>query len=141
DLGAVAGNAIGRILVALFVALTIAAGITGHVNRLIARYWSFEARFRRHLDADSIVCVYQPVMELETGEITGCEVLARWRDLDDSLVFPDRFIDIVERNDMTLRFTQLVAQRACRELSEHMPAGKRLQINFNIFPRDLDCAK
>src|SRR5690606_23597403 len=131
DLVMIAENAVGVIVIALFVAAIVAAAITGYVNRAIARYWSFEARFRRHLDADSIVCVYQPVMELETGEITGCEVLARWRDLDDSLVFPDRFIDIVERHGMTQFFTWLVAQRAFKELSEHLPEGRRLQVNFN----------
>lgn len=141
ELAAVARHAGARLVVALLVAIIIAAAITGQVRRMIAHYWSFAARFCRHLNADSIVCAYQPVMNLDTGEITGCEVLARWRDLDGSLVFPDRFIGIVERQNLTMRFTELVAQRACMELSEHIPAGKHLQVNFNIFPRDLDCAR
>lgn len=141
ELVALARQAGGRLVVALLVAIILAAATAGQARRMIARYWSFEARFRRHLNADSIACAYQPVMNLDTGEITGCEVLARWRDLDDSLVFPDRFIGIVERHGLTMRFTELVAQRACRELSEHVPAGKHLQVNFNIFPRDLDCMR
>ena len=131
----------GAIFLSLLAAALIAACVMSQVNRLIIWYWSFEARFRRHLDADSVVCVYQPVMELDTGEITGCEVLARWRDIDDRIVFPDRFIGIVERHDMTLRFTEMVARRACAELSGHLPTGKRIQVNFNIFPRDLDSTR
>ena len=138
--GLVASERLAVVLSLLAAALiAICAAIL--VNGLIRRYWSFEARFRRHLDADSVVCAYQPVMELDTGEITGCEVLARWRDVDDRIVYPDRFIDIVERHDMTLRFTELVARRASAELSEHLPAGKRLQVNFNIFPCDLDSSR
>ena len=138
DLAALVRDNAGLLALAVILAAIVAGFATGVVNRMIARYWSFEARFRRHLDDGSIICAYQPVMELETGEITGCEVLARWRDVDDRVVFPDRFIDIVERHGMTLRFTELVAQRACAELGEHFPEGRRLQVNFNIFPCDLD---
>ncbi|MEO3386549.1 EAL domain-containing protein [Mesorhizobium sp. CAU 1741] len=138
DLPVLLGANLDLVAVAALLAVLVASGVTRFTNGMIASYWSFEARFRRHLDAGSIVCAYQPVMELETGEINGCEVLARWRDVDDRIVFPDRFIDIVERNGMTLRFTELVAQRAFEELSATLPEGKRLQVNFNIFPRDLD---
>lgn len=141
DLRTILWNERGRAVLGLLVAALLASCATMLVNAFIARYWSFEARFRRNLDHRSIICAYQPVMALESGEITGCEILARWRDVDDRIVFPDSFIDIVERHDMTLRFTELVAQRACAELSAHLPAGKRLQINFNIFPRDLDSKK
>jgi len=138
DLGAAASGEKGAVALALIAALVVAFCVGNLTNQLISRYWSFEARFRRHLDARSIVCAYQPVMELDTGDITGCEVLARWRDIDDRIVFPDRFINIVERHGMTLQFTEMVAQRACEELSANLPAGKRIQVNFNIFPRDLD---
>lgn len=141
DLLTLLAGAKGTIAMVAFVAALLASGAAAAVNAMIRRFWSFEARFRRHLNADSIICAYQPVMELETGEITGCEVLARWRDVDDRIVFPDRFIDIIERHGMTERFTELVVQRACKELSEHLPRGKKLQINFNIFPCDLDSVR
>ncbi|WP_161601186.1 EAL domain-containing protein [Neoaquamicrobium microcysteis] len=131
----------GAVSLALLAAALIASLAMIQTNALIARYWSFDARFRRHLDQKSIVCAYQPVMELESGEITGCEVLARWRDIDDRIVFPDRFIGLIERHHMTLRFTELVARQACAELSENLPLGKRLQVNFNIFPCDLDSGR
>ncbi len=138
DMRALVAQYSGPAALLLLAAAIVATLVMYQINALIARYWSFEARFRRHLNAKSIICAYQPVMELDTGEITGCEVLARWRDIDDRIVFPDRFLDVIERHDMTRRFTELVAQRACEELSEHLPAGKRLQVNFNIFPCDLD---
>lgn len=110
-------------------------------HRALKRYWSLEARFRRNLTPASIVCAYQPIMDLHSGEIAGCEVLARWRDVDGSLVSPDKFIDIVARSEQTLAFTKMVAERAHAELSQVLPANTRLQINFNIFPRDLDSEK
>jgi sensor c-di-GMP phosphodiesterase-like protein len=110
------------------------------LQRWLAHYWSLGARFRRNMNANSIVCAYQPILNLKTGQISGCEVLARWRDVDGSIVPPDRFIDIVSQTGKTLDFTKMVADRAFDELSRNLPATHSLQINFNIFPRDLDCA-
>lgn len=141
DLPALMASRPGLMAMVLLGAGLVGWGVNNRANGLMTRYWSLEERLRRHLDAASIVCAYQPLMALDTGEITGCEVLARWRDIDDRIVFPDNFIGILERNDMTLRFTEMVARRAYEELSEQLPAGKRLQVNFNIFPRDLNSAK
>ena len=128
------------IALALLFAAAIAQSLTGAANRIIGNYWSFEARFRRHLDPDTIRCVYQPILELGTGKIVGCEVLARWRDTDGTIAMPDSFLAVVERHGLTALFTRLVIGCAFRELSDHVPADRRLEVTFNIFPRDLDAA-
>jgi sensor c-di-GMP phosphodiesterase-like protein len=110
------------------------------LQQWLTNYWSLDARFRRNLNAESVVCAYQPILNLKTGEISGCEVLARWRDVDGSIVAPDKFIDIVSRSGRTLDFTKMISDRAYEELSAHLPPETHLQVNFNIFPRDLDCA-
>lgn len=126
----------------IFIVAALAATlVTSTVGRLLAKRWTFEARFRRHLDAASIICAYQPVMRLDNGEIAGCEVLARWRDVDGSIVFPDRFLPVVERCGMTMQLTELVAEQAGQELSGILRPGQRLKVSFNICPRDLDAEK
>lgn len=102
------------------------------------RYWSFEARFCRYLCPHSVVIAYQPVVDLKSGKVSGCEVLARWRDIDGTIVAPDRFINIVERTGHTLAFTQMVADKAHEELRGHLPDDLPLQINFNVFASDFD---
>ncbi|HYD15965.1 MAG TPA: EAL domain-containing protein [Hyphomicrobium sp.] len=111
------------------------------VHKRLEKYWSLESRFRRNLTPESVVCVYQPILDLRSGKISGCEVLARWRDVDGSIVSPDKFIDIVANSGQTLAFTKMVADRAFDELTGYLPQGTSLQINFNIFPRDLDSEK
>lgn len=124
--------------IAILGAALLSGFIAMQAGQLVGRHFSFEARFRRHLDASSVICAYQPVMDLETGQITGCEVLARWRDIDDNVVYPDAFVPLLEKHGTTLAFTEMVAARAFEELSSALPAGRKLQVNFNIFPRDLD---
>lgn len=116
----------------------LALGISTQLHALLRHYWGFEARFRRHFKPRNIICTYQPILSLATGRISGCEVLVRWRDVDGSTVFPDQLLPIVEKHGLGRRLTEFVVDRAFEELSAQVPPGYRLQVNFNIFPHDLD---
>ena len=124
---------VGAVLLCLFTAWWL----SGLLHAALRRFWSFEARFLRHFNAETIICTYQPIMDLATGRISGCEVLVRWRDLDDRVIFPDQFLPIVERRGLTLELTRFVVERAYAELSAAIPNNRRLRVNFNIFPCDL----
>jgi EAL domain-containing protein (putative c-di-GMP-specific phosphodiesterase class I) len=141
DLLALLAHYPGPTSAALALSALAACFLSLQSGRAMSRYWSFEARFLRGLHAETIICAYQPVMRLDTGAIVGCEVLARWRDVDNATVFPDRFIPLVERHGLTMRFTELVAARAYEELCRLGPQGTPLQVNFNVFPRDVDCGR
>ncbi|WP_193334896.1 EAL domain-containing protein [Devosia beringensis] len=116
----------------------LALGISGQIHALLRRFWSFEARFHRHFTPQSILCTYQPILSLATGKISGCEVLVRWRDVDGATVYPDQFLPVVEKLGLGRQLTEYVVAKACEELSAQIPSAYRLQVNFNIFPRDLD---
>lgn len=122
------------------IAALLSGWLAAQSRAALQKHWALEARFCRHFDARSLVCAYQPILDLHTGAISGCEVLARWRDIDGSILGPDNFIPIVERTHMTRKFTEILAKKALDELSPHVPPGTLLQVNFNIFPCDLQCA-
>ena len=128
------------VAVLLVLAGCIASWLSQIATGFIRRHWSFEARFLRNLNTESIVLAYQPIIDLRTREVSGCEVLARWRDLDDTIVFPDRFLPIIEKHRLTEKLTHLVVQRAFEELDATLRASRPIQVNFNIFPCDLDAA-
>ncbi|MCQ8781306.1 EAL domain-containing protein [Mangrovibrevibacter kandeliae] len=138
DLFALAGRWSPVVLASFVLSLAIAASAAMRLDRTAVSYWSFERRLLRRLSQDTIACRYQPVMELTSGQIEGCEVLARWRDVDGSIVPPAAFLPVIERFELTRDLTRFVAVRAYDELSEIVPAGDRLSVAFNIFPRDLD---
>jgi sensor c-di-GMP phosphodiesterase-like protein len=123
------------ILVAGLAAL-LAWFTTSSIVRAIRRYWSFESRFLRTLD--SVVVRYQPIVNIRSGKVAGCEVLARWRDADGTIVAPHGFLPIVERTKRTAEFTQIVVEKAFRELSESVPDRELLQVNFNVFGQDFE---
>lgn len=122
--------------VILLIAAVLAAWLAQYLHRLIQNYWSFETRFLRKMTSGTVICAYQPLLDLRTDTISGCEVLARWRDIDGAIVGPDRFLPIVERHGLTARFTRMVVDQAYHDL-QNLPGKDRLQVNFNIFPQDL----
>lgn len=131
-----------ELVVAICLIAFYATWPTSIAFRALEKYWSFSSRFQRNLSKASIVCAYQPILDLRTGEISGCEVLARWKDVDGSIVPPDKFIDFVSSSGETLAFTKMVVDKAFDELTASLPQpAHHLQINFNIFPRDLNSEK
>lgn len=114
----------------------VAFFVGGLADRGMRSYWSLPQRFVRGLTAERVECVYQPVVQMETGAIVGIEVLSRWRDADGRLVFPDTFLPIVNDRGLSRRLTEIVIGKARRELAQHLPANMELQVAFNISPRD-----
>ncbi len=123
---------------ALVLALMVAGVLTFALKRRLEVFWSFSSRLRHQLAADAVMCLYQPILSLRTNTISGVEVLARWRDVDGTMVFPDRFLPVIEEHGLTRPFTEAVVQRAFADLSA-LPCGPaRMRVNFNIFPRDFE---
>ena len=138
SLGTLLGQRWSSGLIGLVIVVLVSLAISGQLHAWIRRIWSFESRFRRNFKPENIICTYQPILSIETGQISGCEVLVRWRDVDDSVIFPDQFLPIIARHGLTRDLTRMVVRRAFDELSAKVPPHLRLQINFNITPADLD---
>lgn len=126
------------ILLSIVLSAIVALAISGQLHALLRRFWSFDARFLRNFKQQNIICTYQPIVSLAAGKITGCEVLVRWRDLDGAMIYPDQFLPLVEKHGLGKRLTEYVVACAYAELSGKVPEPYRLQVNFNVFPSDLD---
>src|SRR5262249_55418514 len=118
DVSEIALNWRAELAGAIFLIAFFATWPTSIACRAPEKYWSLSSRFQRNLSKASIVCAYQPILDLRTGEISGCEVLARWQDVDGSIVPPDKFIDFVSSSGETLAFTKMVVDKAFDELTQ-----------------------
>ena len=128
------------VLFSILLSAVVALAASSQLHALLRRFWSFETRFRRHFTRQSILCTYQPILSLSTGKISGCEVLVRWQDVDGSIIYPDQFLPLVEKHGLGRLLTEYVVARAYEELSDKVPKQYRLQVNFNVFPRDLNAS-
>lgn len=122
----------GVVLVCLLV------GYLAHtlVRRRCRHYASMDYRIRHLCTSANVVCHYQPILELSSGRMVGCEVLARLRD-GEQLVYPDKFIPALNRQKLTWAFDAAVSRAALQELGAALPVGGRFAIALNFFPHNL----
>lgn len=93
-----------------------------------------EAGIRRGLRADEFVPYYEQQIDLETDEIIGFEMLARWQSPDLGLVSPDIFIPIVEEMGLIEEMSKLLMVKAFADARMWHP---KLTLAVNVSPLQL----
>ncbi|MCC2976269.1 EAL domain-containing protein [Sphingomonas sp. PL-96] len=96
----------------------------------ITRRSLLERELRRDLAADAFQPYYQPIVDLDTGRISGFEMLARWHRPDGALVGPDQFIPIAEETGLADTLLMHLLERACA-VAARWPAELTLSINIS----------
>ena len=91
-------------------------------------------------DLDQFTVVYQPIVDLGTGQLRGVEALLRWEHPDLGPVPPDVFIPMAEHGGAIQGLGWHVLELSCRQLArwrEESP-DHRLAIGVNASVRQLD---
>ena len=93
------------------------------------------ACLRQALQRDEFVLHYQPIVSLETGRISACEALVRWRHPERGLLLPDEFIGVAEETGLINPIGEWVLEQACHQVaawkSDGLPAV-RLAVNVSL---------
>jgi len=71
------------------------------------------AQLQLAVDLGQLRLVYQPIVSLESGRISGLEALVRWQHPERGLVAPGEFIEIAEENGAILPIGRWVLRQAC----------------------------
>ena len=92
------------------------------------------------LDEGRLTLHYQPQYDLDNGELLAAEGLVRLIDREGGLVYPDRFIELVEHSDLVVPLGRAVIERACADLVAVRAAGAVLpRVALNLSARQLNC--
>ena len=97
-----------------------------------------QANLRRELESDLRAALveggfeihYQPLLDLRSEEVTGCEALLRWRHPVRGMVSPAEFIPVAEETGLIEEIGQWVLRTACAEAAS-WPAHVRVAINVS----------
>lgn len=77
-----------------------------------------EIRIANGLDNDEFHPYYQPIYDLNTGSLMGCEALLRWHSKDKGMISPGVFMDVMEESSLILRAGKMVIEKSLRDLNE-----------------------
>ncbi len=93
------------------------------MHALLAERESLEADLRCALGRNEFVLHYQPILNLQTGQITGMEALIRWLHPQRGLIYPGQFVPIAEECGLILAMGQWVLVEACKQARAWLDAG------------------
>jgi diguanylate cyclase (GGDEF)-like protein/PAS domain S-box-containing protein len=87
------------------------------------------------LDHDEFRLLYQPQLDMPTGEIIGVEALLRWQHPDRGLLAPGDFLELAEDSGLGFQLGQFVLGEACRQTRRWLDQGIRVPVvGVNISP-------
>ena len=82
-----------------------------------------ENQLRRAIDRKEFVLYYQPVLNCQTGRITGAEALIRWKHSALGMIPPGKFIPLAEETGLIIPISEWVIQTACAQNKAWQEAG------------------
>ncbi len=103
-------------------------------------FFEIQAELKHALVRGELLLHYQPIVDLETGEIHGVEALIRWQHPTRGLVMPMSFILIAEETGMIVPLGVWVLGEACRQAvawRASVPGASDLTMNVNLSTRQL----
>jgi diguanylate cyclase (GGDEF)-like protein/PAS domain S-box-containing protein len=89
-----------------------------------------EADLRQAIALGELVVHFQPLINLATEQVTGCEALVRWQHPMRGLVPPSDFIPLAEDVGLIAVIGEWVLRRACEEAAS-WPGGVRVAVNVS----------
>lgn len=87
---------------------------------------SIEAEMFSALENHEFQVYLQPKLDLKTLKVMGAEALIRWVKPNGTVIFPDKFIPVFEKNGFVEKIDLYVLEEVCKYLSEKQEKGETL---------------
>ncbi len=79
---------------------------------------SIEQELQRGLERGELRLFYQPIVNLDNGEMVGAEALIRWQHPERGLLSPDKFLPVAEESGLIVQVGSWAVGEACRRLRD-----------------------
>ena len=106
------------------------------IHKALNRKSIVEKRLLLALDQENLKVLYQPQVDLKTGEITAVEAFVRWHDEEIGVVSPDELIPIAEETGLINNIGKFMLEKACEQAVKWKQMGINLKISINSSVRE-----
>jgi diguanylate cyclase (GGDEF)-like protein/PAS domain S-box-containing protein len=86
-----------------------------------------EGDLRRGIEGREFLLHYQPIMDLQSGEMLGMEALVRWNHPRFGLLSPMKFIPLAEETNLIVPLGEWILNEACRQAEAWRSTHKELR--------------
>jgi diguanylate cyclase (GGDEF)-like protein len=98
-----------------------------------------EAALRHAIAHDQFKMLYQPRVNVATGETSSLEALVRWAHGTDGLIEPLEFIPLAEETGLILHLGELIIDKVCAQIARWAKAeGPLVPVSINVSPRQFN---
>jgi diguanylate cyclase (GGDEF)-like protein len=112
---------------------------TGALRAEMQSRFDLETDLHHAVDGGQLHLVYQPRVDLRSGEIIGAEALLRWHHPTLGAISPSRFIPIAEETGLIRSVGLFALREACRQVAAWEREGvARLHVSVNLSARQFE---
>jgi EAL domain-containing protein (putative c-di-GMP-specific phosphodiesterase class I) len=126
--------------VAMYLAKSTRSGVQRYLpaaDHYTTERLAMVAKLKSAIDHHEVLVEYQPIIDVESGDVVAVECLARWHHPDHGWVSPDVFIPIAEHTGLIRPLTDRVIETAARQCRAWRAEGVPLRISVNVSARSL----
>lgn len=99
-----------------------------------------ENDFTDALKNKEFIIYYQPKIDVVTEKVIGAEALVRWQRTDGSMISPENFIPIYEKNGQIQKLDAYVFRQVCRLQKRILDESKKLlSVSVNLSRSSILC--
>ncbi len=127
-----------RVFLSVFIGMLLTGGLGLVWIMYRNRGSSLMALLSRALAKKQLDVVYQPVVNMLDGEVTGFEALIRWELQKGEFIPPDVFIPRAEQSGLIRKITPYILETIAAEMGTFLRGRSAMRISINISAQDLD---